>query len=136
MHWTDFKSDYKRKRLRLHFTLANRDNPHRKHKPAVKNVYQPCWEAAHSNAHAYLTMLRFASDELTRLRLRLLRFGKPSPVFSVSNNEEPRPHENCAMQVQMTYSTISKNKNSLRKSENSVISSRVQYLLTLQTARS
>ena len=39
MHWIDFKSDYNRKRLRLHFTLANRDNLHRKHKPAVKNVY-------------------------------------------------------------------------------------------------
>ena len=63
MHWIGFKSDYKPKRLRLPFTLTNRDNPHRKHKPAVKNVYQPCWEAGHSNARAYLTMLTFASDE-------------------------------------------------------------------------
>lgn len=63
MHWIDFKSDYNRKRLRLHLTLTNRDNLHRKHKPAVQNVYQPCWEAGHSNARAYLTMLTFASDE-------------------------------------------------------------------------
>lgn len=112
MHWIDFKSDYKPKRLRLHFTLTNRDNRHRKHKPAVKNLYRPCWEPGHSNARAYLTMLTFASDEWTRLRLRLLRFGKLSHVVSVYNNEEPRPHENCAMRVQMTFSTISKNKNS------------------------
>ena len=63
MHWIDFKSDYKRKRLRPHFALTNRDNEHRKHKPAVKNVYKPSWEAGHSNVRAYLTMLTFASDE-------------------------------------------------------------------------